>query len=106
MRWFLTENRKMKEQRINLKICFKLGETPYAMLVRVHEDQELSLKLKLALKGKKFDDIPDIKRNVTRFLNSIPKEDFSERFQDMYSRSQWCIVMGGYYFEGQQGSFS
>ncbi|GFU79676.1 histone-lysine N-methyltransferase SETMAR [Trichonephila clavipes] len=33
-------------------------------------------RLKLALKGKRFDDIPDIQRNVTRLLNSIPNEDF------------------------------
>ncbi|GFU19016.1 hypothetical protein TNCV_430571 [Trichonephila clavipes] len=29
--------------------------------------------LKLALKGNKFDDTPDIQRNVTKLLNSIPK---------------------------------
>ncbi|GFV46689.1 hypothetical protein TNCV_3846991 [Trichonephila clavipes] len=32
-------------------------------------------RLKLALKGKRFDDISDIQRNVTRPLNSI-SEDF------------------------------
>ncbi|GFS79450.1 protein GVQW3 [Trichonephila clavipes] len=35
----------MKEQKINLKFCFKLGKTSketYAM--RVHEDQALSMK--------------------------------------------------------------
>src|SRR5215510_16122621 len=52
-------------------------------------------RLKLALKGKRFDDIPDIQRNVTMLLKSIPPEDFLRSFQDMYSRSQWCIVMGG-----------
>jgi len=58
-------------------------------------------RLKLALKGKRFDDIPDIQRNVTMLLKSIPPEDFLRSFQDMYSRSQRCIVMGGDYFEGQ-----
>ncbi|GFW36949.1 histone-lysine N-methyltransferase SETMAR [Trichonephila clavipes] len=59
-------------------------------------------RLKLALKGKRFDDIPDIQRNVSRFLNSIPppKKYFLQSFQDMYSRFQRCIVMGGDYFEG------
>ncbi|GFV84707.1 mariner Mos1 transposase [Trichonephila clavipes] len=47
--------------------------------------------LKLALKGKRF----DIQRNVTRLLNSIPKVDFLQSFQDMYSRSQQAIVMKG-----------
>ena len=54
--------------------------------------------LKLVLKQKRFDDIPDIQRNVTRLLNIITKEDFLQSFQDMYHRSQRCIVIGGYYF--------
>ncbi|GFX24036.1 histone-lysine N-methyltransferase SETMAR [Trichonephila clavipes] len=58
-------------------------------------------RLKLALKGKRFNDIPDIQRNVTRLLNSIPKEGFLQSFQNMYSRSQWCIFIGGDYFEEQ-----
>ncbi|GFU31801.1 hypothetical protein TNCV_1176661 [Trichonephila clavipes] len=53
-------------------------------------------------KGKRCDDIPDIQRNVTRLSNSIPNEDFLQSFQDMYSRSQRCIVMGGNYFEEQR----
>ncbi|GFX45864.1 uncharacterized protein TNCV_3607251 [Trichonephila clavipes] len=57
----------------------------------------LSPSLKLALKGKRLYDIPDIQRNVTRLLNSIPKEDFLQSFQNMYSRSQWRIVEGDYF---------
>ncbi|GFX22402.1 histone-lysine N-methyltransferase SETMAR [Trichonephila clavipes] len=64
-------------------------------------DFSLFPRLKLALKRKRFDDIFDIQRNVTRLFNSISKEDFLQRFQDMYIRSQRCIVMGGDYFEGQ-----
>ncbi|GFU87726.1 hypothetical protein TNCV_2157731, partial [Trichonephila clavipes] len=45
-----------------------------------------------------------IQRNVTRPLNSIPKEDFLQSSQDMYSRSQRCIIMGGDYFEGHHWS--
>ncbi|GFS49195.1 hypothetical protein TNCV_2410371 [Trichonephila clavipes] len=47
VRWFLTENRKVNIQKINLKFCFKLGKTPketYAMLARVYEDQALPMK--------------------------------------------------------------
>ncbi|GFX60696.1 hypothetical protein TNCV_4976721 [Trichonephila clavipes] len=47
VRWFLTENRKMNEQKIDLKFCFKLGkelEETYAMLICVYEDQALSMK--------------------------------------------------------------
>ncbi|GFV71983.1 hypothetical protein TNCV_2459161 [Trichonephila clavipes] len=59
-------------------------------------------RLKLTLKGNRFDDISDIQLNVKRFLNSIPKEDFLHSFHDMYSSSQWCIVMGGDYFKEQR----
>ncbi|GFT01078.1 hypothetical protein TNCV_4054691 [Trichonephila clavipes] len=52
-----------------------------------------------------IEDIPNILRNISMLLNSIPKEDFLQSFQDMYSRSQWCIVMACDYFEGQQGNF-
>ncbi|GFY33126.1 hypothetical protein TNCV_2230751 [Trichonephila clavipes] len=53
------------------------------------------------LRRKRFDDIPYIQQTVTRLLNSIPKDDFLQSFQHMYSRSQLCIVMRGGYFEGQ-----
>ncbi|GFU38471.1 mariner Mos1 transposase [Trichonephila clavipes] len=51
-------------------------------------DMFLFLQLKLALKGKRFDDIPNIQRKVTMLLNSIPKEDFLQSFQDMHNISQ------------------
>ncbi|GFV95040.1 histone-lysine N-methyltransferase SETMAR [Trichonephila clavipes] len=62
-------------------------------------------RFKLALKGKRFDDILNIQRNVTWLLYSIPKEDLLQSFLDMYNRSQWCIVMGGDYFEGQAETY-
>ncbi|GFY16452.1 histone-lysine N-methyltransferase SETMAR [Trichonephila clavipes] len=58
-------------------------------------------RLKLDLKGKIFDDISDIQRDLTRLFNSITKEDFLQSFQCPYSRSQCCIVMGGDFFEWQ-----
>ncbi|GFU58507.1 uncharacterized protein TNCV_697661 [Trichonephila clavipes] len=61
----------------------------------------LLIRVKLALKGKRFDNIPEIQRNGTRLLISIQNEDFLQSFQDMYSRSQLCIVMVGDYFEEQ-----
>ncbi|PRD29680.1 UNVERIFIED_CONTAM: hypothetical protein NCL1_28628 [Trichonephila clavipes] len=57
----------------------------------------LFLRLKLALKGKRFDNISD--KHDEAFALHLKK--FLANFQDMYSRSQWCIVMGGDYFEGQ-----
>ena len=49
MCWFLTKNKKRNEQKINLKFCFKLGKTlkeTHVMMVRVYEDQALSMKYK------------------------------------------------------------
>ncbi|GFX18984.1 histone-lysine N-methyltransferase SETMAR [Trichonephila clavipes] len=62
-------------------------------------------RLKLTLKRKRFDDIPEIQQNVMRLLNSISKEDLLQSFQDMYNRSQHCIVMGHDYFKGQYNNF-
>ncbi|GFW90902.1 hypothetical protein TNCV_2418951 [Trichonephila clavipes] len=119
---------------IHLKFDFKLAKTPkgtHAILVRVYEDQALSMKCMFAWlacfrkAGKvllttpvaedwrppsvtktlrnviDIDDIPNIQRNVTRLLNSIPKEDFLQSYQDMYSRSKLWIGMRDDYFEGQ-----
>ncbi|GFU52565.1 hypothetical protein TNCV_2115521 [Trichonephila clavipes] len=41
---------------------------------------------------------------MTRLLNSIPKEDFLQNFQDMYSRFQRCIAMVDDYFERHSGT--
>ncbi|GFW55401.1 hypothetical protein TNCV_117851 [Trichonephila clavipes] len=44
--WFLTKNRKLKEQKNNLKFCLKFGKISKetgTMLVRIHVDQALSM---------------------------------------------------------------
>jgi hypothetical protein len=38
---------------------------------------------------------------VTAFLQSIPKEAFSDSLQKLYERCQQCVVKDGDYFEGQ-----
>ncbi|GFU72811.1 histone-lysine N-methyltransferase SETMAR [Trichonephila clavipes] len=132
VRWFLSENGKMNEQKIKLKLCFKLERHPKKLMrcwyafVKTKDcpanvtkkcwsklnvlpySPDLNLtdffllpRLKLDFKGNRFDDIPDIQRNVTRLLNSIPNEDFLKSFQYMYSRPQRCIVMRGDYLEEQ-----
>ncbi|GFW16179.1 uncharacterized protein TNCV_4263441 [Trichonephila clavipes] len=55
-------------------------------------------RLKLALKEKRFDNIFDVQRIVTRLLNSISKEDFLQSFEAM---SQRYKVMGSDCFVGQ-----
>jgi transposase len=43
-------------------------------------------KLKNALKGQRFSDIPDIQRNVTTLLRGIPENDFQDCFQQWHHR--------------------
>ncbi|GFS68756.1 copper homeostasis protein cutC homolog [Trichonephila clavipes] len=51
---------------------------------------------------KRFNNILDIQRNVRRLFELHPKRRLlAKSFQNMYSRSQRCIVMEGDYFEGQ-----
>ena len=56
-------------------------------------------KLKNAMKGDRFDDVPDIQRNVTRIMNSIPAEQFKRAFRHLYERSKICVEREGLYVE-------
>lgn len=62
-------------------------------------DYDLFPKLKLHLKGTRFDDVHDIQKSVTDFLQAIPKNDFQHCFKHFYDRCKRCITAGGYYFE-------
>jgi hypothetical protein len=39
--------------------------------------------VKLALKGKRFQDVEDITKNVKTELNAVPLEDFADCFQKL-----------------------
>jgi len=58
-------------------------------------------KLKYPLKGKIFDDVEEIKRNATRELLAITKNDFQEKncFRKFHCW-QKIIASEGNYFEG------
>jgi hypothetical protein len=53
-------------------------------------------KLKNALKGQRYADIPGIQGNVTTLLRGIPENDF----QQWHHRLTKCIASQGEYFEG------
>ncbi|KAJ8729007.1 hypothetical protein PYW07_006703 [Mythimna separata] len=61
----------------------------------------LFLKLKLPLRGTRFQSIKDIKENSRRKLNSIPEAAFKKCF-DEWIRWRKCIVSKGAYFEGDK----
>jgi hypothetical protein len=56
-------------------------------------------KLKNALMGQRFADIPDIQRNVT-LLRGIPENDFQDCCQQWHHRRTKCTASQGEYFEG------
>jgi transposase len=49
---------------------------------------------------KRFAGIPDIQRNVTKLLRSIPENDFQDCFWHWHRHLTKCIASQGEYFEG------
>ena len=60
-------------------------------------------QLKLALEGKRFDDVQDIQQHVAAELKAISskKKNLKEAFRDLYRRCEQCIAVYGDYFEGR-----
>jgi hypothetical protein len=56
-------------------------------------------KLKKVLKGKGFEATEDIKRNSTKKLLDIPKEEFAKYFQQWQKRWAKCVAAEGNYVE-------
>ena len=57
-------------------------------------------KLKIPLKGKRFESREDIMRNATDLLNMVPQEAFQKCFQQWQDRWKKCVHHQGDYFEG------
>jgi hypothetical protein len=47
--------------------------------------------VKTAIKGKRFQDVEDIKKNMTAELNAVPLEAFADCFQKHFERCNKCI---------------
>jgi hypothetical protein len=60
-------------------------------------------KIKLKLKGRRFDNTEEIQVDWQRMLESLTEKDFQGAFQKW--RRQWdrCLHAGGNYFEGDGG---
>ena len=56
-------------------------------------------KLKLSLRGTRFQLIADIKENSLQELKSIPENAFKKCLHDWLIRWHKCIISGGAYFE-------
>ena len=57
-------------------------------------------KIKMALKGKRFQDVDEIKQNATEQLREVSKNDFHRCFQKWQERWRTCMDSEGAYFEG------
>jgi transposase len=60
-------------------------------------------KMKLKLKGRRFDTIEEIQGEWQRVLDSVTEKDFQEAFQKQRRRWDRCLLVGGNYFEGDGG---
>ena len=60
-------------------------------------------KLKLRMKGRRFDTIEGFKRNRNGYLTQFQKRDFQGCFQARQKRWDRCIRAKGEYFEGDGG---
>jgi hypothetical protein len=58
--------------------------------------------MKLKLKGRGFDTIEDIQAKSQTVLDSVTvtEKEFQETFQKWRRRWDWCVHVGGNYFEG------
>jgi hypothetical protein len=56
-------------------------------------------KLKMPLKGTRFESREDIKQNATAWLITIPKDAFQKCFQQWWKRWEKCVHYQGDYFE-------
>lgn len=59
-------------------------------------------KLKLPLRGRRFESIEAIKQNSTKELKAIPETAYKKCFDDWKKRWHMCIASNGCYFEGDK----
>jgi hypothetical protein len=60
-------------------------------------------KMKLKLKGRRFDTIEEIQAESQRVLDTLTEKDFQETFRKLRRRWDRCLHAGGNYLEGDGG---
>jgi hypothetical protein len=60
-------------------------------------------KMKLNLKGRRFDNIEKIQAKTQKVLDTLTEKDFQKAFQKWRRRWDRCLHSGGNYFEGDGG---
>jgi hypothetical protein len=60
-------------------------------------------KMKLKLKGRRFDTIQEIQAESHRVLDTVTEKEFQKAFQKWRIRWDRCLIAVGNYFEGDGG---
>ncbi|KMQ87532.1 mariner mos1 transposase [Lasius niger] len=63
-------------------------------------------KLKLPLRGRRFESIDAIKENSQKVLKLIPQSAYEKCMEDWVNRWHSCIALDGAYFEGDKINFN
>ena len=91
-----------KFNRVKTKNSTNIIEQPSYSPDMALADFFLFLKLKLPLRGTRFQSIEGIKENWRREQKSIPENAFKKCFDDLIIRWHKCIISGGAYFKGDK----
>jgi hypothetical protein len=62
-------------------------------------------KMKLKLKGCRFDTIEGIQGESHVVLDTVTEKDFQEVFQKQRRQWDWCLHVGGNYFKDDEGQW-
>ena len=85
-------------QFLTQKQVATLNHPPYSPDLSL-PDYFLFPKVKLQLKGARFDTIEGIQKAVTDQLNKISAEDFSNAMKKLETHANLCVTANGSYFE-------
>jgi hypothetical protein len=88
------------EQRVNIKVCVKLGKTATCWLMPCISISRPATKF--CGRTWRSENVEAIQAAATIELTGIPEEAFTSYFQDLQKRWQQCIDCGGNYFEGDR----
>ena len=88
--------------RIKAKNSTNIIEQPQYSPDMAPADCFLFPKLKLPLRGARFQSIEDIKKNSRRVLKSVPENAFKKCFNDWIIGWNKCIISGGAHFGGDK----
>jgi hypothetical protein len=81
--WFWLHDNTPSHSALVVKTFLEISHPPYSHDL-APADLSLFPTVKTALKGKKFHDVGDIKKNVMAELNAVPLEAFADCFQKLF----------------------